>query len=463
MSKELEDLDQKDRQDEIFKSQFKTVIWSDVEYLELAQTVEPIAVDSCDYFPINVKWKESSPENDYNNQPEIKVSVINNIQNINQVINNIEIQQNFSIGEVEKEVINLAEEGEENLRVKVDKNQSNVFSSKKIKPKLISRLHDDIYSNDPLIKTLLLNPFFQSTILFSCSILITAFFLSNKTNLISQNTSFSPQNSSQNELTDNANILDINNLAEIPIESTSAKVEPENSPNSSTQKPPQLTNYAQINLPIIPPFPNRENPHNSPQNVGKNSVPLAPASNQNQVIMDRYYIPQNNQQNNQQNNNSNLPNQYIMTVVDRYYVQGNYPIPAQNSLPSSIPVEVKPAVNIPSISTVPQLPPPPPLLETNSSIPTFSPIVNPEISQNTPINQNEKTNHTYILQGVMNFEENSAALFKTGETVLRINPGEQISENGWILEKLENGQAILSKNGEILSLRVGESFSINLD
>lgn len=447
MSKALKYWYQKEKQDEIFNPNFQTVIWSDLEYLELVETVDPISVDSGDHSPINVKWEESSRGNDYDKPPEIKVSVINNIQNINPIINNIEIQQNFSITEGEKEVINLSGEGEENPKVKVKRNKGEVFSSKKIQPKLISRLHEDIYNNDPFLKTLILNPFVQGTTLFICSMLIPAFLFSNKANLIQQNTSFNPQNLASNELNNPDNMLDINNLAQIPIENSRAKVEP------------KLANHSQINPPVIPPLPKSENLQNLPQNVSQNLMPLATALNQNQVIMDRYYISQNNPQ----NKNSNLPNQNTITVMDRYYVQGNQNIPAQNSPSPSPVVEVKSAVNRPSSNVVSQLPPPPPLLETNSSIPTFSPIVNPEIAQNIPINQNEKTNQTYLLQGVMNFEENSAALFKTGETVLHINLGESIGNQGWILEKLENGQAILSKNGEILSLRVGESFSINLD
>lgn len=69
-----------------------------------------------------------------------------------------------------------------------------------------------------------------------------------------------------------------------------------------------------------------------------------------------------------------------------------------------------------------------------------------------------KVNSTHVLIGVMELNENSAALFKINGITQRIWLGEKIENTGWVLKSVENQKVIISREGKSLTLNVGEYF-----
>lgn len=287
----------------------------------------------------------------------------------------------------------------------VKKSQKLGQSRKKALP--IIKLHEDLYEEKPLKAS----SFFKWVILITVSFILTGLMLQNRSSVIAEKIPMTNQLSVDKPLNPTQNVLDTNN-----------------------------NKLAQI-------------PHNSSQQLAQ-PIPQPPKLHQNnlkdKMIVDRYYFPQNNSNQNPQ-----------MMIVDRYYLAhdqlNQMIIPQTESLiKNNLPIKVNSSDNYVTNNQV--LPPPPPP-QLNSSIPTFTPKVNtPDLSQTSPSNGNQNT--TYTLQGMINFGEYSAALFKNADAIVRINQGEAMGNNGWILAKIDQEMAILTKNGEIKTLKVGESVSI---
>lgn len=117
------------------------------------------------------------------------------------------------------------------------------------------------------------------------------------------------------------------------------------------------------------------------------------------------------------------------------------------------------AIN-PPISAIPIKPPAPPVesvpikttpAKTVKSTPQT--VVNSEIAA-TSI----KPNLNHVLVGVMELNENSAALFKINGVTQKIWLGDRIESTGWVLESVANQKATISREGKSLTINVGENF-----
>jgi hypothetical protein len=126
------------------------------------------------------------------------------------------------------------------------------------------------------------------------------------------------------------------------------------------------------------------------------------------------------------------------------------PYPAIPSQPALLP----PVAQIePPPPPQPVLPSPPPPTPQTSSTPTASPKETSiaAASTNAPLND-------YVLVGILELGERSAALFKVNGATRRIWLGEKIDDTGWTLKSVSNQQATISFEGKNRSLSIGENF-----
>ncbi|MBD2438396.1 hypothetical protein H6G69_16475 [Nostoc sp. FACHB-110] len=63
---------------------------------------------------------------------------------------------------------------------------------------------------------------------------------------------------------------------------------------------------------------------------------------------------------------------------------------------------------------------------------------------------------THTLEGVLELGNKSAALFQVDGVTRRINIGESIGNSGWTLVEVNNGEAIVRRNGEVRSIYTGQ-------
>jgi hypothetical protein len=129
-------------------------------------------------------------------------------------------------------------------------------------------------------------------------------------------------------------------------------------------------------------------------------------------------------------------------------------------LPPPPPFNQLAAIN-PPIATTSIKPPNPPLeavttktTPTKDTPQTVETSVTPKIAATT----NVKPNLDRVLVGVMELNENSAALFKINGVTQRIWLKDKIDDSGWILESVANQKVIISHEGKSLTVHVGESF-----
>jgi Tfp pilus assembly protein PilP len=64
----------------------------------------------------------------------------------------------------------------------------------------------------------------------------------------------------------------------------------------------------------------------------------------------------------------------------------------------------------------------------------------------------------YTLMGILNLGERSAVLFKVDGNHQRVWIGETVGNTGWILNSIEEQQAVLKRNGESKTLKIGDIF-----
>ncbi|MBD2460497.1 hypothetical protein H6G89_05510 [Oscillatoria sp. FACHB-1407] len=68
-------------------------------------------------------------------------------------------------------------------------------------------------------------------------------------------------------------------------------------------------------------------------------------------------------------------------------------------------------------------------------------------------------NANHVLVGLLELDgDRSAALFEINGTTQRIRIGEGVGSSGWTLVSVNNGEAIVRRNGEVRSIFVGQSF-----
>jgi hypothetical protein len=260
----------------------------------------------------------------------------------------------------------------------------------------------------------------------------------------------------------------------------SAPVAQESEPKSVPQQPeqeivpqPKKKPLTVEPVKILPPQPIEKTPEfaqppKPPQKIEK--PPLAtPVSQTQPVIVDRYYIPQNS------GSTQTTPSQPI--VVERYYIpttvpQHQPPNPTAIAQIPTIPVAVTPTPTAIETSYLPQdhqepnvpiqgkiNPEQPVSRAAIARVQPSTPEINNPAIDGLPPSTPEKS---YLLTGIMGFEENSVALFQSGEETIRVYLGEQLSFANWKLVDIIDGKALLQKGNSIISLRVGETFNPNL-
>ncbi|ACK71388.1 conserved hypothetical protein [Gloeothece citriformis PCC 7424] len=145
-------------------------------------------------------------------------------------------------------------------------------------------------------------------------------------------------------------------------------------------------------------------------------------------------------------------------IIEKIYV----PVYPQVQQPQTLSVN-------PPIATPPtqvQIPSPPPLPVPNqlpiqppkppSTVPVLTP---PEVSalpQTVPPSVSSSNNA--LLVGLLEAGDKSSALFTVDGQTRRIQLGEVIGTTGWMLKSVENQQVLISRNGAVRALQVGQNF-----
>jgi len=151
------------------------------------------------------------------------------------------------------------------------------------------------------------------------------------------------------------------------------------------------------------------------------------------------------------------------TILERIY----YPVyPPQSSWIPPVPPAnssvAPPPAPAPSPAANPPAPTPPPPQVTDQTPPASPPTVAPtsptaSASPTPPAPPPPPpVNHTLV--GVLESEQLSAALFEIDGITQRINIGEAIGTSGWMLVDVNNGEAIIRRNGEVRSVYTGQTF-----
>ncbi|MEY2834032.1 MAG: hypothetical protein RLZZ574_3292 [Cyanobacteriota bacterium] len=130
-------------------------------------------------------------------------------------------------------------------------------------------------------------------------------------------------------------------------------------------------------------------------------------------------------------------------------------VSSNSNLPLALPNSSLPDIPPPQLAPVEPLaiPAPPPLPAT----PITDHADNSAPSNQVAIAPKPNINHT--LMGVLELGgDRSAALVKVQGQTRRVWLGEEINNDGWILESIANQQANISYQGEVRSISVGETF-----
>ena len=142
---------------------------------------------------------------------------------------------------------------------------------------------------------------------------------------------------------------------------------------------------------------------------------------------------------------------------DLVYVPVYTPTPASSQVPqiasNNLPLTTLSNGNAPAVPPPQALKiPSPPPLPAPTSIENNSGQENPTATAIKPPVQ-----HTLI--GILELgEDSSAALIKIGGQTRRVWLGEEVNPDGWILESVGNQRAIISYQGQIRTIAVGETF-----
>jgi hypothetical protein len=80
----------------------------------------------------------------------------------------------------------------------------------------------------------------------------------------------------------------------------------------------------------------------------------------------------------------------------------------------------------------------------------------PTTTQQVYVATNSAPAPSHTLEGVMELGNKSAALFQVDGVTRRINVGETIGSSGWTLVEVNNGEAIVRRNGEVRSIYTGQ-------
>ncbi|MBW4647052.1 MAG: hypothetical protein KME23_29405 [Goleter apudmare HA4340-LM2] len=192
------------------------------------------------------------------------------------------------------------------------------------------------------------------------------------------------------------------------------------------------------------------------------------------------------------NNLPAIPNRST-NVVERIYIPvesasspGRYTPPLQplspdavNNALNTLPKPAKPAnVNIyaaavrPDLKPVPVKTTPVPVGRSTNLLPALpvvpfraappklptaqAPTPSTTIQQHAYLSTSPVATPSHTLEGLLELGDKSAALFKIEGVSQRINVGENIGSSGWTLVDVNNGEAIVRRNGEVRSIFTGQ-------
>lgn len=91
---------------------------------------------------------------------------------------------------------------------------------------------------------------------------------------------------------------------------------------------------------------------------------------------------------------------------------------------------------------------------TNAPVPAVAPpraVAPAAIAPPAPVPQSE-----YILSGVLGNGDKSAAMFKINGVGRNYDKGEKIGNSGWVFIRVDNGNAVVRRNGEVRTLSAGQ-------
>ncbi|MBU7582606.1 MAG: hypothetical protein KAF91_06790 [Nostoc sp. TH1S01] len=91
-----------------------------------------------------------------------------------------------------------------------------------------------------------------------------------------------------------------------------------------------------------------------------------------------------------------------------------------------------------------------------ASPPLANLATSPTTTQQVYLASNPQPAPSHTLEGVLELGNKSAALFQVDGVTRRINIGESIGTSGWILVDVNNGEAIVRRNGEVRSIYTGQ-------
>ncbi|ALF55140.1 hypothetical protein ACX27_23660 [Nostoc piscinale CENA21] len=91
-----------------------------------------------------------------------------------------------------------------------------------------------------------------------------------------------------------------------------------------------------------------------------------------------------------------------------------------------------------------------------ASPPVASVAASPKTPQQVYLTSNPQPAPGHTLEGVLELGKKSAALFQVDGVTRRINIGEIIGTSGWTLVEVNNGEAIVRRNGEVRSIYTGQ-------
>jgi type II secretory pathway component PulC len=60
------------------------------------------------------------------------------------------------------------------------------------------------------------------------------------------------------------------------------------------------------------------------------------------------------------------------------------------------------------------------------------------------------------LKGILGNGDRSAVMFELNGVTKNYEKGEKIGNSGWVLVRVENGNAVIRRNGEVRTLSVGQ-------
>lgn len=140
------------------------------------------------------------------------------------------------------------------------------------------------------------------------------------------------------------------------------------------------------------------------------------------------------------------------------------PEPSPSPKPSRRPTALEPQVAaVPYTTSQPASPQPQPEPEPPQA--SEEPQVTPQPEEEptpaattTPTPSSSTPGMTHTLVGILELGDRSAALFEIQGAARRVNIGERIGSSGWTLVEVQDGEAIIRRNGEVRSIYTGQSF-----